>query len=156
MLSIVKPTFTYTMTNEPDEDYRKYIARKVREGAPTWTADINPEGLPLDISLDDEYGDVVAGIAAQTSHDCLYIEWLWISNGLRRHGIARQLVQMAEEEALRRGCTRVRVCTSALADFYEHLGYEVTGKLQQFPQGTTRYWLNKNLATAIAAVDAPA
>ncbi len=156
MLSIVKTTFTYTMTHEPDEDYRKYIARKVREGAPAWTTDTNPGGIPLDISLDDNYGDVVAGIAAQTSHDCLYIDWLWVSADLRQRGIARELVAMAEEEALRRGCTRVRVSASGLADFYQHLGYEIAGKLQQFPQGTTRYWLNKCLTENITAVHAPA
>jgi len=145
MLIFAKPVYTYTITGETDDDYRKFLSRKIRESMIESSDHPLPEGTPLDISLDDDIGDVVAGIAARTTHDTLYIELLWVSHPLRKQGLGRRLVEMAEEIAVKRGCSRVRVCCTDVVTFYEGLGYNVTGKLQQFPAGNTRYWLTKTL-----------
>jgi ribosomal protein S18 acetylase RimI-like enzyme len=149
-------SYTYTVTSEPDEDFRKYLARKLRElpTAASVPAMIETrEAAPLDISYDDPEGDVMAGIAAYSRDDCLHIDMLWVDPGLRGRGIGRCLVEMAEDVAMERGCRRVRVGVSAGVEFFHRLGYAVTGKLQQFPQGNTFYWLSKDLLQPVSLID---
>lgn len=153
MLTIVQPVYTFTVTADRDEDFRKYIARKVGENTPraasdTLAAVYQAGTTPLDISMDDIEGDVVAGIAAQTQGDCLHIDMLWVHPSLRGRGIGKKLMQMAEDAAAERGCTRVRITTTTAVSYYQKLGCTVVGKLQQFPDGCTITWLAKDLASA--------
>lgn len=147
MLHIMKPAYSLTITGEKDEDFRKYIARRLRmDGAGVEAMTEQPNAIPLDISLDDSEGDVVAGIAAMTCKHTLYIEMLWVHRSLRGQGIGRRLIQKAEDIAIQRGCTRARVSAVHGVSFYEYAGYTVCGKLQQFPQGFTIMSLVKELA----------
>lgn len=148
MLSIVQPAYTFTVTEEQDTFYRKYLARKLRESTHATEPPYHVDATPLDISMDDIEGDVVAGIAAETLGDCLNIDMLWVSQSLRGRGIGQQLVHKAEDIAFERGCTRVRVSTIGAVDFYQKLGYTIAGRLQQFPEGHTVTWLTKTLAEA--------
>lgn len=156
----VKPFYTFTITGEPDEDYRQYLARRLRESLPdgmdVHACDVmnKPDALPLDISMDDLEGDVVAGIAAVTYRGTLYIDMLWIHPSLCGQGIGPRLVRMAEEAALQRGCTRARLTAVHRMEFYTRIGYGVTGKLQQFPHGHTIYCLAKDLAVDAISLDA--
>lgn len=160
-LSIV-PAYTFTRTDEEDMDLRKYLARRLYgttvDYEPAYTG---PDAQPLDISLDDEEGDVMAGISATLYHGCLYIDLLWVDASLRGQGIGRKLLQMAESAAFERGCVRARANAYSAEDnpydlgFYERMGYTVTGKLQAFPkapsgEGHTRYWLCKPFSAASA------
>ncbi len=146
MLRIVKPCFTFTITGEPDTNYRIYLARKVREQHTNFVyAAHNPEAQSLDISLDDTEGDVMAGIAAVTVRNTLYIDMLWVHMTLQRRGIGKRLINMAENIALERGCVHARICIAHDVDYYLKTGYQVCGRLQQFPHGETIYWLYKDL-----------
>ena len=54
-------------------------------------------------------------------------------------------MRLAEAEAVRRGCKQAYLDTfdfQAL-DFYKNLGYQVFGTLDDFPEGHTRYFLQK-------------
>ncbi len=147
MLTIFKPEYMFTITHEPDGDYRKYLERRLRpyRAAPSMCAKGN--ALSLDISLDDDEGDVMAGLAALTRNGQVYIDLLWVHDCLRGQGIGRRLMQMAEAEAIKRGCALayVSVGESAL-NFYQKLGYTVSGKLQDFRGGQSFYYLQKPLA----------
>ncbi len=145
MLSIGKPEYTLTITNEPDEDYRKYLARRIGADRRALKNQYTAGARPLDISLDDSEGDVVAGVACMLAGESLHIEMLWVQSDLRQHGIGCKLLQVAESIAFQRGCIRVRVCATQGIAFYQKMGYHVTGKLQQFPHGDTLYWLSKDL-----------
>jgi hypothetical protein len=56
-------------------------------------------------------------------------------------------MELAEEEAVGRGCTRVFLETFSFQalPFYEKCGYEVFSRLPDFPPGGARYALTKNL-----------
>ncbi|GAB4522545.1 MAG: hypothetical protein OHK0046_35210 [Anaerolineae bacterium] len=156
MLSIVN--YTVTVTTEIDEDFRKYLARKLQADLNALNRQYRADALPLDISLDDSEGDVVAGISSRIEGETLMVDMLWVERRLRRRGMGQRLLHMAEEIAYQRGCTRVRICAADDESFYTKQGYCVTGKLKQFPQGNTILWLTKDLGTpdALCEMKGPA
>jgi GNAT superfamily N-acetyltransferase len=79
----------------------------------------------------------------------LYISILWLAESLRGQGVGGRLLDMAEQEALDRGCRHAHVDTldfQALP-FYEKHGYAVWGTLNDLPPGHSRYFLKKDLPT---------
>ena len=144
-------TYEFTTTETPDPDYRKYLARKLAGHLPHVTMPHPADAVPLDISLDDVEGDVVAGISAVTVRGTLVIDMLWVDDPMRGQGIGRRLVQMAEEQARARGCTQARIGVLSGVAFYVGMGYAITGTMQQLtldhsgPAQYTLCWLCKAL-----------
>ena len=50
---------------------------------------------PLNIYLEDEEGNLVAGMVAETFGNWLEIEYLYVSEDLRRQGIGSKILKMA-------------------------------------------------------------
>lgn len=149
-LTILPRTYQFTVTDEPDGDYLKYLQRRLQAPITSSTARTatGANESRLDISLDNPDSDVVAGIAAYTAGESLVIELIWVHDALRGQGIGRHLIQMAEDAALVRGCTTVYITYASCTGFYQKLGYSVTAKLTHFPMGSTFYRLQKALAQA--------
>jgi GNAT superfamily N-acetyltransferase len=94
-----------------------------------------------------EEGEVVAGISGWTWGDCCELQSLWVDPSLRGCGLASRLLAAAEAEAVARGCTQTVHFTY---DFqaralYERAGYEVIGRVKEFPRGTDALWFHKSL-----------
>jgi GNAT superfamily N-acetyltransferase len=62
------------------------------------------EGDLLSIFLKDGEQQIIGGLHGWTAFNYLHIDVLWLREDLRRQGYGRCLMQVAEEEALRRGC----------------------------------------------------
>ena len=62
-------------------------------------------------------------------------------------GIGQHLVAMMETQARQEGCSYAHTTTYGFQalSFYQQLGYEVVGKLDNYPQGQIYYWLRKTL-----------
>ncbi len=78
----------------------------------------------------------------------LYIDTIWVNTDYRKKGIGQYLIKFAEQKAKNKGVKRARPFKfdfQALA-FYEKLGYTIYGKLEDFPEGHTVYYLKKNLS----------
>jgi ribosomal protein S18 acetylase RimI-like enzyme len=102
---------------------------------------------PLVLALRNETGSLVGGLWGATSYGWLYTQMLAVPATLRGGGVGTRLMQDAEAEAVRRGCTHAWVDTQFGAlGFYERLGYRVFGELPQYPPGFTRSFLTKALA----------
>lgn len=58
-----------------------------------------------------------------------------------RDGRARALLEAAEEESVRRGCTQAVLLTHSFQapEFYERLGYVRQGTIPNYPQGDAQY-----------------
>ena len=149
-------TYQFTTTHEPDDDYRKYLARRLRDVKPFDPEVHSDEAYPIDISMDDVEGDVVAGISAVIDRDVLIIDMLWVDAALRGQGIGRRLVQMAEVIAQERGCYRARVRATDAVAFFTDMDYAITGMIQEVPVNGAAlpgalllqraiYWLCKGL-----------
>jgi GNAT superfamily N-acetyltransferase len=92
-------------------------------------------------------GMVVAGISGWTWGDCCELQSLWVEPALRGRGIATQLLEAAEAEAAARGC---RQTVHFTYDFqaralYESHGYELVGRVENFPSGSDALWYRKRL-----------
>jgi GNAT superfamily N-acetyltransferase len=94
-----------------------------------------------------EAGTVVAGISGWTWGDCCELQSLWVAPSLRGRGLATRLLAAAEAEAVARGCSQTVHFTY---DFqaralYEQHGYELAGRVEDFPSGTDVLWYHKRL-----------
>ncbi len=77
----------------------------------------------------------------------LYIDTIWVDADYRKQGIGQYLMKSAEQKAKNQDIKRARLCTfdfQALP-FYQKLGYTVYGKLEDFPEGHSLYYLKKIL-----------
>ena len=104
----------------------------------------------LGVFLRDEKGTIVGGLLGETFWEWLYIKTLWVDEPLRRKGYGVKLVEAAEAEALKRGCLSAYLDTFSFQarPFYEELGYETLGILEDFPTGHERIFLKKKLSPA--------
>jgi GNAT superfamily N-acetyltransferase len=102
---------------------------------------------PIAVLMRDENGEIVAGVDGHTHWNWLAISHLWVSEGLRGQGYGRKLMFMVEQEAVKRGCTHAHLDTFDFQakPFYEKLGYEVFGTLEDFPPGHANYYMQKRL-----------
>jgi GNAT superfamily N-acetyltransferase len=89
--------------------------------------------------------EIVAGLYGFTLWNWLHIRYLWVSEALRHQGLGRQLMLAAEREARIRGCEHAHVDTFSFQaiPFYERLGYSVFGRLEDYPPGHSRAFLQK-------------
>lgn len=89
--------------------------------------------------------EIVAGLFAFTHWNWIEIRHLWVTEALRYQGLGRQLMLAAETEARIRGCDHALVDTFSFqaVPFYERLGYSVFGRLEDYPPGHTRVFLQK-------------
>ena len=92
-------------------------------------------------------GTVVAGISGWTWGNCCELQNLWVEPSRRGRGLATRLLAAAEAEAAARGCSQTVHFTY---DFqaralYEKSGYELVGRVEDFPSGTDVLWFRKPL-----------
>ena len=63
------------------------------------------ESQALDIYLEDEEGNLIAGLTGETFGNWLEIEYLFVREDLRGKGIGSKILDQAEKEARVRNCT---------------------------------------------------
>jgi GNAT superfamily N-acetyltransferase len=104
----------------------------------------------LFVSLCDPYGEICGGVLAYTHGVWLDVEFVWVTEPLRRRGHGTRMLAAAEAEALARGCRRVHLDTgvSPASGFFLARGYQACGELADYRDGRSRYWLHKVLGNA--------
>ena len=102
---------------------------------------------PLNLYLEDEKGNLMAGLVAETFGNWLEIEYLFVKEELRGQGIGSKLLQQAENEAKNRNCRFAFVNTYQFQapDFYLSHGYKEVFILQDYPYTGKRYYYQKDL-----------
>ena len=92
-------------------------------------------------------GRIVAGISGWTWGDCCELQSLWVDPSLRGRGLATRLIAAAEAAAAARGCSQTVHFTYAFQAraLYERSGYELVGRVEDFPSGTDVLWYRKQL-----------
>ena len=105
------------------------------------------ESEPLNLYLEDEKGNLMAGLVAETFGNWLEIEYLFVKEELRGQGIGSKLLQQAENEAKNRNCRFAFVNTYQFQarDFYLSHGYKEVFTLQDYPYTGQRYYYQKDL-----------
>lgn len=102
---------------------------------------------PLSVLIRDAKGEIVGGLIGKIHWGWLFVSHLWVAEALRSQGYGRQLMLTAEKAAKERGCDRVYLDTFSFQalGFYERLGYQIFGVLEDFPPGHQRYFLQKQI-----------
>lgn len=105
------------------------------------------ESEPLNLYLEDEKGNLMAGLVAETFGNWLEIEYLFVKEELRGQRIGSKLLQRAENEAKNRNCRFAFVNTYQFQapDFYLSHGYKEVFALQDYPYTGQRYYYQKDL-----------
>ena len=106
-----------------------------------------PKSEPLNIYLEDEQGNLKAGMVAETFGNWLEIEYLYVSDDLRGQGIGSKILKMAERESKERGCkySFVNTFNFQAPKFYEKHGYKEVFALEKYPYTGERYYYTKDL-----------
>jgi GNAT superfamily N-acetyltransferase len=94
--------------------------------------------------------ELVGGVAGRTIYGHFLIEVVWVRDDKRRTGLGKRLMLAAEAEARKRGCVGAQVDTLSFQglEFYPSLGFEIVGKIANFPPGHDRYFMWKDYAKA--------
>jgi GNAT superfamily N-acetyltransferase len=143
----------FQVEDNPDPLDVEFLETQIRREAAA-AMGLGDEGELAIIVRDGD--EIVAGISGWTWGDCCELQSLWVEPSLRGNGLATRLIAAAEAEAARRGCTQTVHFTY---DFqaralYERNGYELVGRVEDFPSGTDVLWYRKRLnSTGAPAAD---
>ena len=105
------------------------------------------ESEPLNLYVEDDSGELMAGLVAETLGNWLEIEYLFVKDDLRGQGIGSQLLQQAESEAKKRNCRFVFLNTYQFQApaFYQKQGYKEVFTLKDYPYTGQRHYYQKDL-----------
>jgi len=134
-----------TIPENPSEADRAAIGKPLRAYNETHGGD--PRMKPVAVLLTDEQGQHVGGLWGKTVYDWLFVEWLAVPDGYRGKGLGTTLIQAAEDIARANDCIGLWLDTFEFQarGFYEKLGFEVFGTLEDHPIGQRRFFLRKRI-----------
>ncbi len=145
----------FTLFETANPHYARYLNNKLREfgrsnpqTAPFFEPSENTE-VALEILLRDDQQTLLGGLIGFTRWNWLFVRTLWVEESLRHQGYGSQLLHLAEQEALQRGCIGSQFNTLSSFEvkaFYERRGYEIAGQIEDYPPGHTQYLLRKRLS----------
>ncbi|OLF58435.1 GNAT family N-acetyltransferase [Aeromonas veronii] len=107
---------------------------------------MGPEvSIPLYVISRDENGNLIGGVAGRTIYKQFLIQVVWVDKNSRTTGLGRRLMELAEDEAKKRGCLAAQVDTLSFQGpaFYGKLGFEEVGKISGVSESPDRYFLMK-------------
>lgn len=92
-------------------------------------------------------GAVLGGLLGSTSMGLLRIDRFFLPEDRRLRGLGSRILRMAEEEGLRRGCSRAILFTLTFQapGFYKKQGWQELGRIECEPPGHTRFCMTKRL-----------
>ncbi len=134
-----------------EKDFEEFLKSKIM----AFNNDISPfheearkpgAFTPINIILKDIDNNYIGGLTATTYWGWLDIDKLYIPEESRGKGIGLSMLKTAESIAIKRGCKSAFLSTYEFQarSFYEEYGYYITGKLEDYPPGSTFYWMRKD------------
>ena len=139
------PNYSIELEAPPNVD----DVHAIYDGLSSYNRQFAPQDnyAPLVLVLRDPAGKVVGGLAGDTYWSWLHVDALWLDEPARGLDFGTHMLQMAELEALQRGCRHAHLDTMSFQarPFYEKMGYTVFGVLDDLPQGQQRIFMQKDL-----------
>ena len=137
--------YNIVYVDKPEQSAWGIIGRAIHHYNIQQAGDDNSQRLCFVLHAPDQ--EIVGGLIGVTHWDWLCIDLLWVKDELRGRGYGHRLLTLAEQEARQRGAKNAYLDTFSFQalDFYEQHGYQVFGKLEDFPLGHQRYYLTKQL-----------
>ncbi len=134
----------FHVENDPDPLDVEFLETQIRREASA-AMGLGDE-VELAIFVRDA-GKVVAGVSGWTWGDCCELKSLWVDPSLRGRWLGIRLLAAAEAEAAARGCTQTVHFTYDFQarSLYARAGYELVGRVEDFPSGADALWYRKRL-----------
>ena len=135
--------YTLKLTDVADEEIRQAILRPLVEYNVGQAGD--SRSRPISVVVEDASGKMVGGLWGYTGYQWLYVQLLFVPANLRGGGIGTEIMDLAEAEAIARGCRAVWLDTFDFQarGFYERRGYCCYGELPNYPEGHSRFFMKK-------------
>jgi GNAT superfamily N-acetyltransferase len=134
------------LTVNPDNDAVMRLASRLR----AYNRSQAPQGEPWSIllSVNDDAGELVAGLYATISYSWMLVDLLWVAEAARKQRYGTKLLQKAELHAYEHGCYAMWLDTYSFQarGFYEKHGFALFGELPNYPPGHSRFFLWKKLS----------
>lgn len=137
--------YTLSLTDIADEEVRKAIVAPLVEYN---SSQAGPsQNRPIVVLVRDRENAVVGGLWGHTGYEWLFTQLLVVPASLRGRGVGTEIMQLAEREAVDRGCHGAWLDTFEFQarGFYERMGYECFGELPNYPRGFSRFFMKKRL-----------
>jgi GNAT superfamily N-acetyltransferase len=137
------------LTDKPDEEARWLIDHGLGDYNAEQAGYWDPRTLAV-LVRDVASGRVVGGMLGRTSLGLLFIDLVYLPLELRGRQIGTHMLQVAEEEAVRRGCRGAVLYTISFQapTFYQRHGWREFGRIPCDPPGTSRVFMTKELRSA--------
>ncbi|BAY13194.1 GNAT family N-acetyltransferase [Calothrix sp. NIES-2098] len=135
----------FTVEDDPQQDDIRTVINKLVEYNSDRQSE-KDEYQPLAVLIRDDR-EIVGGLVGKTQWGWLFVSHLWVAEALRGQGYGKQLMAKAEAAAKQRGCSYAYLDTFSFQSlgFYQRLGYQIFGVLENFPPGHQRYFLQKEI-----------
>jgi ribosomal protein S18 acetylase RimI-like enzyme len=135
----------FKITNRIKKQDEETIFRGLLEYNLARIEDKNPKDLG--VYLEDEKGEMLAGLIGNTHGNWMTVKFLWVSEKLRGQNIGSQILRKAEETAKERGCKYAFLDTFSFQapEFYKKYGYKEKFVLEEYPVEGKRYYFTKTL-----------
>jgi len=106
------------------------------------------DGKLLASFLRDGTGVVLGGVFGWTWGATCYVRYLFVPADMRKRGYGSRLMSAVEAEARARGCHQIVLETHDFQapEFYRKLGFEIAGRVADYPCGHQYLTLLKRLA----------
>lgn len=145
-------TLQIVTRENPSEADRKAVHRPLRAYNTARAGD--PRILPVALLLADEAGNYVGGLWGECAYDWLFVEFLAVPEDYRGGNYGKNLMERAEEIARAHDCVGVWLNTAEFQarGFYEKLGFDVFGTLDDYPVGQKTFFLRKRFPAAPGGV----
>ena len=134
----------FHVEHDPDPLDSAYLEAQIRREASA-AMELGDEA-ELAIFLRQD-GRIIAGVSGWTWGDCCELQSLWVEPSLRGRWLGPRLLAAAEAAAAARGCTQTVLFTYEFQArrLYEYAGYELVGRVADFPSGADVLWYRKRL-----------
>ena len=97
------------------------------------------------IYVKDVNGHLIGGTYGKIAWNWLYIDLLWVHPNHRNNGFGTQLIKAIEKEAQKSSVYSYHLRTTSFQApiFYQKLGYQICGEIEDLPPNYTTYFLKK-------------
>ncbi len=131
---------------EPSVEEKNYLENNINQ------FNIHLTGIPFGgevaVLAYDGQDRLIGGANGFQWGDSFTVEFLWLEEPWRGLDLGSQIMQAIEQQAAQRDCKQLFLDTYNFQaiGFYQKLGYEVVGKIENFPTPYTHYFLKKDLS----------